>query len=228
MDYTHYYKRQISLWGDDTQKLLKDKRVAIVGCGGLGSSLALALGGSGIGEIVLIDFDIVSFHNIHRQIALRVEDVGATKASVVANVIAQRNPFVKAEVFEADFDTFAKIGDSRFDLIIDATDNIQTRQEIDRWAKEHDIPWVYGAVEGFNAQVCLFKDGDFNIFAAKEHTPDGVAAPMVMQAASLEANLALRYLAGLPVATDTLYYLSYNSDGEFIVQKFKIKEHKSG
>ena len=61
-----YFHRQVQLWGESTQELLQTKKIAIIGCGGLGSSLAYALGASGIGEIHLVDFDEVSIHNIHR------------------------------------------------------------------------------------------------------------------------------------------------------------------
>ncbi|MEJ2489400.1 MAG: ThiF family adenylyltransferase, partial [Sulfurovaceae bacterium] len=69
-----YFKRQIELWGAQKQEALQDKSIAIIGAGGLGSSLALALSGSGIGDIDVVDFDRVSLHNIHRQIAFRLED----------------------------------------------------------------------------------------------------------------------------------------------------------
>jgi len=64
-----YFNRQIQLWGEATQKSLQHKKIAIIGAGGLGCTLAMALGASGIGEIHMVDFDTVSNHNIHRQIA---------------------------------------------------------------------------------------------------------------------------------------------------------------
>ena len=60
----NYYNRQIQLWGKDTQDSLQNKSIAIIGSGGLGSSVSIALGASGIGKIHLIDFDEVSLHNI--------------------------------------------------------------------------------------------------------------------------------------------------------------------
>ncbi len=74
-----YFHRQVQLWGEDTQKSLQDKTIVIIGCGGLGSSLAIGLGGTGIGHIHLVDFDEVSVHNIHRQIALKLEMKGSLK-----------------------------------------------------------------------------------------------------------------------------------------------------
>ncbi|MEA3455017.1 MAG: ThiF family adenylyltransferase, partial [Campylobacterota bacterium] len=79
-----YFTRQIQLWGTKTQKELEKKKIAIIGSGGLGSTLALALGTSGIGEIHIVDFDRVSLHNIHRQIAFTLEDEGRSKSKVAA------------------------------------------------------------------------------------------------------------------------------------------------
>jgi adenylyltransferase/sulfurtransferase len=132
-----------------------------------------------------------------------------------------RNPFVRAESFAVDFDTFAKRA-SGYDLLLDATDNLSVRRSMDAWAHREGIPWVYGSVEAFHAQVCLFERADFGAFGSAEHTPAGIAAPMVMQAASLQANLALRYLAGLPVKKDTLYYLTFDSEGAPSIRTFAL------
>lgn len=102
-----YFHRQVQLWGEETQQSLQDKKIAIIGCGGLGSSLAFALGASGIGEIHFIDFDEVSVHNIHRQIAFKTGDEDKKKCEVVAEVVEARCPFVKAVAHDCDFDTFA-------------------------------------------------------------------------------------------------------------------------
>ena len=69
--YLAYFNRQVMLWGEEIQKDLRRKRILIVGAGGLGSSLVVALGASGIGHIDLVDFDTVATHNIHRQSMLK-------------------------------------------------------------------------------------------------------------------------------------------------------------
>ncbi|RLA80402.1 MAG: thiamine biosynthesis protein ThiF, partial [Epsilonproteobacteria bacterium] len=74
-----YFNRQIQLWGEGTQASLQSKKIAIIGCGGLGCSLGVALGASGIGQIDLVDFDEVGVHNIHRQIGFKVGDEGRQK-----------------------------------------------------------------------------------------------------------------------------------------------------
>ncbi len=221
-----YFNRQIQLWGEATQKSLQSKKIAIIGSGGLGSTLAMALGTSGIGEIHLVDFDIVSGHNIHRQIAFTLEDEGKNKAKTIAALLERKNPFVKAVAFDMRFEEFRELG-NRYDLILDATDNLPVRGEIDRYAKEQGMPWVYASVEEFNGQVCFFEKADFQVFNISDHKPGGIAAPIVMHIGSLQANLALRYLAGLPVAKDRLYYLYFNDEGELVTQKFGMPKKEA-
>jgi molybdopterin/thiamine biosynthesis adenylyltransferase len=216
-----YYDRQILLWGEETQKSLSSKKIAIIGSGGLGCSVALALSGSGIGEIDLVDFDKVELHNIHRQIGFRSCNIGEYKCEVLADLVRDRNPNIKVNSNSNDFEQYAK-NCNDLDLIIDATDNLQSRSQIDKFAKEQKIPWIYGSVEEFKGFVALFVDKDFSSFPIIEATPRGIAAPMVMQVASFEANLALRYLCDLSVEQDTLHYLYYSDSGEFNLKKFKI------
>ncbi len=217
-----YFHRQVQLWGEETQELLQTKKIAIVGSGGLGSSLAFALGASGIGEIHMIDFDEVSLHNIHRQIAFKVGDEGKNKAILNAKLIEQRCPYTKAIAHECDFKTWSE-KDIEVDLIIDATDNLPTRGDINSYAKSINMPWLYGSVEAFHGQVCFIEESSFSdAFKIVQKTPAGIAAPIVMHIASLQANLALRYLAGLSVKKDMLYYLFFNEEGEMNTQKFNL------
>jgi len=217
-----YFHRQVQLWGEETQVSLQSKKIAIVGCGGLGSSLSYALGASGIGEIHVIDFDEVSLHNIHRQIAFVLGDEGKNKALINAQTIQARSPYVKVIAHECDFDAFSAKR-IEVDLILDATDNLPTRSKINEYAKAVNTPWVYGSVEAFNGQVCFFKEASFDdVFKITNKTPAGIAAPMVMHIASLQANLALRHLAGISVKKDQLYYIYFNNEGELVTQKFKL------
>ncbi len=218
-----YFHRQIQLWGAQTQAQLADKHVAIIGSGGLGCTLATALGTSGIGKITMVDFDTVSVHNIHRQIAFTTEDEGSHKAECVAAWVARKNPFVKVETLCKPFEAFAE-AEIKPDLILDATDNLQTRYEIDAYAKAHAIPWIYASVEAYHGQVCFMQDASFGVFPLSDHTPGGITAPIVMFIGSLQANLALRYLAGLSVKKDLLYYLSFDETGELVVQKFGMPQ----
>jgi adenylyltransferase/sulfurtransferase len=221
VDYLAFFSRQVKLWGEEKQTRLRQKRIAIVGSGGLGSSLVMALGASGVGHIDLIDFDTVAIHNIHRQIAFCLDDEGRNKAEAAAALARERSPFVQVEPYAAPFETYAQ-KERPLDLILDATDNLPTRTQIDAYAKRVGCPWVYGAVEAFNGQVCLIDRSSFEAFRVMDREPAGIAAPMVMQIAAFQANLALRYLAGLPVDRDSLYYFYFNEAGEWVTQRFAM------
>jgi len=216
-----YFNRQIQLWGEKKQTLLQEKKIAIIGSGGLGCSLALALGTSGIGQVDMVDFDTVGLHNIHRQIAFTLKDDGRHKAEVVVELLKEKNPFIKTTAYLMNFEEFKSLN-NQYDLIIDATDNLMVRQEIDNYAKSVNTPWVYGSVEEFNGQVCFFDKASFQVFNQSDHKVGGNIAPMVMHIASLQANLAIRYLANLPIVKDKLYYLYFNKEGELITQKFNM------
>lgn len=228
-EFNEYFDRQIQLWGEDAQKSLLDKKIVIIGCGGLGCSLGIALGASGIGRIDLVDFDEVGVHNIHRQIGFKVGDEGRKKCEALKELIESRCSYVKVNSFDMDFDGFTDAikqsleSYDKYDLIIDATDNLPVRAKINSFAKEENTPWIYGSVEEFHGQVCFFEDASFeSVFQISDRKPGGIAAPIVMNIASFQANIALRYLAGLCVKKDFLYYLFFNDEGEFITQKFGL------
>lgn len=222
----HYFHRQIQLWGEENQNALQSKTIAIIGSGGLGCSLGMALGSSGIGTIYCIDFDKVEIHNIHRQIAFKLEDEGRYKCDVLSSLISARSPYVKTIARNMDFEKFS-FENLEVDLIIDATDNLHVRAQIDAYAKKSNTPWIYGSVEAFNGQVCFFQNSDFSAFKISDKKPEGIAAPIVMHIASLQANLALRYLVGLPIKKDLLYYLYFDNDGELITQKFNMPKRNN-
>ncbi len=218
-----YFDRQIQLWGIEKQQDLSSKHVLVVGCGGLGCSLAIALGASGIGKITLIDFDTVGIHNIHRQIAFKLDDVNKLKCDVLKEILIERSPYVEVDNFNGNFSEYIAQTTDVPTLILDATDNLETRLEIDKYAKTKKLAWIYGSVEEFHGQVCLFSKSDFDsIFNIKKIATKGIAAPIVMNIASLQANLALRYLLNMAVKQDVLYYLFFNEIGEFNIQKFGL------
>ena len=215
-----YFKRQIDLWGLEKQKELSTKSILIVGSGGLGSSLAFALGSIGLGKITLVDFDEVAIHNIHRQIVFTLNDEGKFKSDVVKSMIKSRSKFTKVKTFIESFERFSEREDQKFDLIFDATDNLETRNAIDLYAKANKTDWIYASVEAFYGQVCLFKKSSFQTFQNSNIKPKGVSTPIVMQVASFQANIGLKYLIGENVKEDILYILSFDKNGIFQVKNF--------
>jgi len=209
------------LWGEKTQDLLSKKTIAIVGSGGLGCSIGLALSGIGISEFYVIDFDKIELHNIHRQIAFSKNDVGLDKSIVLSQKMQDRS-LSKVSSIIGDFEHFTSLNKVP-DIILDATDNLESRKQIDEFAKIHNIPWIYASVEEFRGQVAFFDKSCFDdVFNISKLEPKGIASPMVVQIASFSANLALRYLSDLKIEKDMLHYLSYTNNGEFRMNKFKL------
>jgi adenylyltransferase/sulfurtransferase len=83
--------------------------------------------------------------------------------------------------------------------------------------------WIYGSVEDSHGQVSFFEKASYEaVFKINDRKPNGIACPIVMHIASLQANLALRYLAGMTVKKDILYYLSFKEEGELNTLKFGL------
>jgi len=216
-----YFNRQILLWGEETQESLASKSIAIIGCGGLGSTLAITLGSSGVGTVHLVDFDTVSIHNIHRQIAYTVEDESALKCERLGDLLKKRYPRLEVKTYAEKFETFVN-KEIEYDLILDATDRFPVRASIDVFAKSKQIPWIFGSVEAYHGYVCFFDKTPFNTFQITDQVPGGITPPIVVFIASLQANLALRYLAGLSVSKDELNYLYFDEEGSLNHRKFSV------
>jgi len=219
-----YFNRQIKLWGETTQESLKKKHILIVGCGGLGSSLAISLGSSGIGKVTLVDFDTVGIHNIHRQIAFKITDENRKKCDVVKELLLSRYPNIEVSTYDIPFEEFTSLPkDNTIDLILDATDNLPSRDTIDKYAKSINTPWIYGSVEEFHGYVCFFEKTNFDdVMTITERTPGGIACPIVMNIASLQANFAIRYLTSFPIQKDILHYIYFDEEGKYTLKHFKL------
>ncbi len=208
---SEFYARQIQLFGEDIQKDLSSKSIAIIGCGGLGCSLAYALATSGVGSIWLVDFDEVSLSNLHRQIGFTYEDIGELKSKALARSLQKRvEKKTSLNAYEGRFESFVE-QNIQLDLILDGTDNMETRAKIDDFCKKVNIPWAYSSVEEWYGQICFFDSIKFDkIFKQKVLPSKGQVAPMVMQIASFSSILALRYLCGFEVKKDYLYNLDFS------------------
>ena len=142
--------------GMDGQKKLLNATVAIVGMGGLGCPAAQSLITAGVGKLILIDGDIVELSNLHRQPLYGADDVNRLKVEVAKERLEQLNN--KAVIVPIDKYFNEKNGMSFIqdaNVIIDATDNIQARQLIDKFSKEANVPMVYGGLFRYEGQVAV-------------------------------------------------------------------------
>ena len=155
-DETRRYARHLVLKdiGGAGQQKLKAARVAVIGAGGLGSPVIAYLAAAGIGTIGVVDNDHVSISNLQRQIVHRTEDVGVGKAANAGRFVAAMNPYVSVVPHEARLtaDNARTLLDS-YDLVIDGTDNFETRFLINDAAVKQRLPWVYGGCLGAEGQL---------------------------------------------------------------------------
>jgi molybdopterin/thiamine biosynthesis adenylyltransferase len=150
------YGRQIMLpqIGEEGQERLKRAKVFIAGAGGLGSPVSIYLTAAGVGHLRLVDHDTVDITNLNRQVAHWTADVGRRKVESAQEKLAKLNHNVSVETLNATIsDKNVSELVSGFDLIVDAMDNLPTRYLLNRTAIEHGIPFMHGAVNGFQGRA---------------------------------------------------------------------------
>jgi adenylyltransferase/sulfurtransferase len=153
------YIRQISLpfIGKEGQAKLKNASVLVVGAGGLGCPVLTTLVSAGVGRIGVVDFDVVSITNLHRQWIYTEGQVGRSKAECAEIFLKARNSDCEIEVFNlilSKLNVFEII--TRFDLVVDASDNFSTRFLLNDACYLAEKPLVFGAVYRNEGQVALF------------------------------------------------------------------------
>jgi molybdopterin/thiamine biosynthesis adenylyltransferase/rhodanese-related sulfurtransferase len=153
------YGCQIALPGfsDGVQTLLQQAKVLIVGIGGLGCPAAQYLAGAGIGTLAIADYDIVSTGNLHRQILYTPADVGSKKVAIAAKRLQQQNPGIEIIPIDVKVSS-ANVIDviTPYDIIVDGTDNFETRYLLNDACVLIGKPLVYGAIYQFEGQVAVW------------------------------------------------------------------------
>lgn len=202
------YERQTLLpeVGMEGQERLKQARVLIVGVGGLGSSISLYLAGAGVGTIGLVDDDMVSLHNLHRQILYREEDIGKSKVACAASRLHRLNSSITIQ--EHAFRLTAANAErviSGYDIIVDGCDNYETRFLLDDVCVRLGKIYVYGAIQSFEGQVAVFNhpDGhvryrsycsDEKVLSGKKEEQTGVMGTTAGIVGLVEANEVLKII----------------------------------
>jgi len=206
------YSRHILLeeFGIDGQARVSAGHALVIGAGGLGSPVALYLAAAGVGRISLVDDDEVDLTNLQRQIAHSTARVGQAKVESAAAAMRDINPEIRIEthVQRADEALLDRLV-ATADVVIDCSDNFATRHAVNRACVAHARPLVAGAAIRFDGQLsvydtrdaaspcyaCLFPpDADFE---ETRCAVLGVFAPVVGTIGTLEANEALKLLAGI-------------------------------
>ena len=154
------YSKQIMLPQVDVegQQKIMDATVLIVGMGGLGSPTALYLAAAGVGHLIIADFDQVELSNLQRQIIHQTKDIGDDKVNSAKNKLTELNPNIKITIANELIHT-GNLPDliKGVDIVLDGTDNFESRFEINQICVEHQKPLVSAAVVRFEGQVSVFK-----------------------------------------------------------------------
>ncbi|HDS1154308.1 TPA: molybdopterin-synthase adenylyltransferase MoeB [Pluralibacter gergoviae] len=203
------YNRQIVLRGFDFdgQEALKAASVLVVGLGGLGCAAAQYLAAAGVGRMTLLDFDTVSLSNLQRQTLHSDATIGQPKVDSARAALARINPHVDLTAINALLDDAALDQQiAAHDLVLDCTDNVQIRNQLNAGCFAHKVPLVSGAAIRMEGQVSVFTYGEgepcyrclSRLFGENALTcvEAGVMAPLVGVIGSLQAMEAIKLLAG--------------------------------
>ncbi|MGB6544386.1 MAG: molybdopterin-synthase adenylyltransferase MoeB [Candidatus Acidiferrales bacterium] len=143
--------------GMEGQLKLKQAQVLMIGAGGLGAPLGLYLAAAGVGRLGIVDFDVVDFTNLQRQITFSTADVGRKKAEAARDRLAGMNPEIQIDVFDTRLTSENAIElFEGFDIIVDGTDNFPTRYLVNDACVLTGKPNVYGSIFRFEGQVTVF------------------------------------------------------------------------
>lgn len=233
------FQRQTTLseLGESGQQILQQAKVTVVGCGGLGSVAAIYLAGSGIGNIHLVDFDVVDVSNLHRQVFYKIEDIGKPKTEVLAKYIQSISPFVKVT-----FSTVAVSKNNAVDVIeaseivLDCTDNLPIKYLLNDTCVLQNKALIYGSLYKFDGYAATFnmiqENGKrtANLRDAfpeipTEHIPNcselGTLNTIVGIIGLMQANEVLKVVTGIgkPLINQLLIYNSL--DNSQFVMKLK-------
>ncbi|MFJ6654256.1 HesA/MoeB/ThiF family protein [Microbacterium sp. NPDC091313] len=143
--------------GEEGQRRLAAARVAVVGAGGLGSAAILALAAAGVGEIVIVDDDVVELTNLQRQVLHRAEDVGTAKTISAERAATALAPGIRVRTHAVRL-TDANAAEllAGADVVIDGSDTFDTRRAVAAAVEATGVPLVWGAVQEWHGQVTVF------------------------------------------------------------------------
>jgi adenylyltransferase/sulfurtransferase len=203
------YARQIVLpqVGGIGQRKLKAAKVAVVGAGGIGSAVIPALAGVGVGQLTIIDDDVIALANLHRQPLFRERDVGHGKAELAVQFVKRLNRHVEPiQVEERIVPENAEQLLGGHDLVVDGSDNFATRLAVSDACVKLEIPLLSAAAVQFQGQVALFRSRPcYRCFVGDAFDADdcdncaelGVLGALTATAGSFAALLAINTIAGV-------------------------------
>ena len=211
-DQRERYSRHLQLpeIGEAGQARLAAARVLVVGAGGLGSPAVMFLAGAGVGTLAIADYDRVELSNLQRQVLYRTSDIGADKVAAARSAVAAINPDVRVEAIPWAMDGPDLVREvEKADAVVDASDNFETRFEINEACVATGTPLVSGAAIRMEGQVAVFDPSDpgspcYRCVFDDTGDPEepcalvGVFAPVAGIVGTIQAAEAVKLLAGVP------------------------------
>ena len=195
--------------GEAGQARLAAARVLVVGAGGLGSPAVMFLAAAGAGTLAIADYDRVELSNLPRQILYRTPDVGEDKVTAARSAVAAMNPDVRVEAIAWAMDGPDLVREvAKADVVVDASDNFETRFEINAACLTTGTPLVSGAAIRMAGQIAVFDPNDpespcYRCLFDDTGDPEepcalvGVFAPVAGIAGTIQAAEAVKLIVGL-------------------------------
>ena len=204
------YSRQIILpeVGIEGQQALLDSTMLLIGVGGLGSPSAMYLAAAGVGHLIIADFDKVELSNLQRQVIHHTDDIGEFKVDSAKAKMLSINPDVKIttvkDLDENNLNTWVE----KSDIVLDGTDNFDTRFKINKACVEQKTPLVSAAVIRFEGQLSVFKGYEvdnpcYQCLYSEEGNSDenctdnGILAPVAGMLGTMQALQAIKVVLSL-------------------------------
>jgi adenylyltransferase/sulfurtransferase len=233
--HTRYSKQTIlPQVGEEGQNKLINAKVLIIGAGGLGSNVAPFLAGAGIGYIGIIDDDNVSLNNLNRQVFYAENQIGLNKAETLKKICASINSEIIIKEYDFAFnENFKEF--NYYDLIIDCTDNFNTKYLIEKLCLINDKPFISASVEGWKGQFGIFNvngSGSYScIFPQKSIDlmrpvcdDIGIVGAIAGIIATHQALLAIKFFLGIHENELNKFYLFDGLTNK--LQSFKFKRNE--
>lgn len=194
--------------GLEGQRALKGARVLCIGAGGLGSPIAMYLAAAGIGTLGIVDYDVVDYSNLQRQLLHMTRDVGRPKVESARERLRAINPDIAVEAHELALDPSNALDlFGRYDLVVDGSDNFPTRYLVNDACVLSGRPYVYGSIFRFEGQVSVFAAPDgpcYRCLYPEPPPPDlvpscaegGVLGVLPGMIGTIQANEAIKLILG--------------------------------
>ena len=204
--------------GISGQEKFTNARVVIVGCGALGTITAQLLTRAGIGDITIIDRDIIELSNLQRQVLFSELDVGKSKAQMAKEVLTKinSNVHITAHSIHLNIQNIQNIIPNNITIVLDCTENIKTRFLINDYCRGKNIPWIYAAAVGTTGSLAFISPSGpclrcFLPLNAQGETclQSGVLNTVTHVIASMQATLLFKYILGKNINDSLLTY--YNA-----------------